>query len=241
MAIKGVIFDKDGTLLDFDGYWLPVNRYTLEDILKSVGREDIPIEELLLAVGVVNGEAEISGSLCGGTYGQLGEDIYSVLSRYSAKLTLQETVELTVKYYHEHADKGVMNPTSPSLKNVLTALKTRGIKLAVVTSDDKFVTEKCLESLGIKELFDDVFADDGVHPPKPDPYYAEKFMQKYGLDRSETLMVGDTFTDVNFANNSKISFVGLAKNQRNRQLLEERGATVISDMQELLGVLGYEF
>jgi phosphoglycolate phosphatase/HAD superfamily phosphatase len=95
--------------------------------------------------------------------------------------------------------------------------------------------------LGIKELFDDVFADDGAHPPKPDPYYAEKFMQKYGLDRSETLMVGDTFTDVNFAKNSKISFVGLAKNQRNRQLLEERGATVISEMKELLGVLGYEF
>jgi phosphoglycolate phosphatase-like HAD superfamily hydrolase len=238
MSIKGVIFDKDGTLLDFDGYWLPVARAAYQDVLQTVGRKDIPIEELFLATGIVNGEAEISGSLCCGTYGQLGGDIYSVLKHHNVNISLRETVDLTVKFFHDNMDKGVMNPTSPSLKKTLTSLKEKGLKLAVVTADDKFVTEKCLEGLGIKELFDDIFADDGVNPPKPDPYYANAFMQKYGLKNSETLMVGDTFTDLNFANNSKISFVGIAKNQRNRGLLEAKTTTVISDMQELLGVLG---
>ncbi len=241
MAIKGIIFDKDGTLLDMDSYWLPVARAAYQDILQTVGRKDIPIEELFLATGVVDGKAEISGSLCCGTYGQLGGDIYSVLTRRGVNISLQETVDLTVKFFHNNMDKGVMNPTSPSLKKTLTSLKEKGLKLAVVTSDDRFVTLKCLETLEIKELFDDIFADDGVHPSKPDPYYANTFMQKYGLKNSETLMVGDTFTDVNFAQNAKISFVGIAKNQHNRQLLEDRAATVISDMQELLEILGYEF
>lgn len=238
MVVKGIIFDKDGTLLDFDGYWLPVTRCVLEDLLKEIKREDIPQKELLCAVGVMDGKAEISGSLCCGTYGMVGCDIYSVLSRYGVKITLQETVDLTIKYFHEHANKGIMNPTSPSLKATLVALKEQGIKLAVVTSDDKFVTLKCLETLGIKDLFDDIFADDGAHPPKPDPYYANEFMKKYGFSQAETLMVGDTFTDVNFAKNAKIGCVAIAKTLHNRALLEKEVPNVISDMQELLGVLG---
>lgn len=238
--VKGIIFDKDGTLLDMDAYWLPVAEWAYKQILKEIGREDIPLEEIYLATGVVNGNAEISGSLCCGTYGQLGGDIYSVLARHGANITEQETVDLTVKYFHDGGAKGEMKPTSPSLKSALEFLKQQGVKLAVATADDKFVTQKCLDALGISEFFDEIFADDGVSPPKPDPYYADTFRAKYGLEREETLMVGDTFNDANFAYNAKIPFVGIATNERNRALLKDRAPIMIADMQELLGVLGYE-
>ena len=88
--VKGIIFDKDGTLLDMDGYWLPVARYAYEDILKAIGRTDIPLEELFLATGVSEGNVEISGSLCCGTYAQVGGDIYSVLARHNVDISLQE-------------------------------------------------------------------------------------------------------------------------------------------------------
>ena len=238
--IKGIIFDKDGTLLDMDSYWLPVARYAYEDILKAIGREDIPLEELFLATGVVDGNVEISGTLCCGTYAQVGESIYSVLNRYGVQISLQETVDLTVKYFHDNMPKGEMQTTSPSLKSVLAKLKELGIKLAVATADDQFVTARCLKNLEINEYFDDIFADDGVSPPKPNPYYADTFRAKYGFEKYETLMVGDTFNDANFANNAGIAFVGIAQNEHNRALLSERTQTLISDMQELLGVLGYE-
>lgn len=238
--VKGIIFDKDGTLLDMDGYWLPVARYAYEDILKAIGRTDIPLEELFLATGVSEGNVEISGSLCCGTYAQVGGDIYSVLARHNVDISLQETVDLTVKYFHDNMDKGEMQPTSPSLKSVLATLKAKGVKLAVATADDKFVTAKCLAKLGISEFFDVIFADDGVSPPKPNPYYADTFRAKYGFEREETLMVGDTFNDANFARNAGIAFVGLAQNEKNRALLSEKTQTVMNDMQELLGILGYE-
>ena len=36
MRYKGIVFDKDGTLLDFERCWLPVARYALMTLLDEV-------------------------------------------------------------------------------------------------------------------------------------------------------------------------------------------------------------
>lgn len=39
---KAIVFDKDGTLLDFDAFWLTITYKAIDDILKKVNRESIP-------------------------------------------------------------------------------------------------------------------------------------------------------------------------------------------------------
>ncbi|MBQ7348718.1 MAG: HAD-IA family hydrolase, partial [Clostridia bacterium] len=116
--------------------------------------------------------------------------------------------------------------------------KEKGIKLAVVTADDAFTTEKCLKALGIDDMFDVVYTDDGTHPNKPDPYCIEDFCAKYGLSKGQVVMVGDSLTDVNFAKNGGVKFVGVAKGEKNTAFLSAHADTVLPDISHLSSVLG---
>ncbi len=79
MKADAVIFDKDGTLIDFDSIWVPVSVKALEDILGELHREDIPVGEFLTAFGVHDGVTDINGVLCKGTYAQMGQIVHEIL------------------------------------------------------------------------------------------------------------------------------------------------------------------
>ena len=50
-------------------------------------------------------------------------------------------------------------------------------------------------------------------------------------------MVGDTLTDMNFAKNSGVLAVGVAKNDRNRQILAPRADVVLNCAADVLKYL----
>ncbi len=204
MDVKAIIFDKDGTLLDFNAFWITVSVYAINDILKKAGKEDIDLQEILSVWGVHDGKADVNGLLCKGTYEQMGLALHEVLKAHGAKLSPEETVRLTAQAYTEHAEAGEIKPTCENLREVLVRLKERGIKLAVVTTDNKEITHKCLEKLEIFDLFDRVFTDDGKTPVKPDPWCVTELSQSFGISPQNMVMVGDTMTDILFARNAGI-------------------------------------
>ena len=67
MKTRAIIFDKDGTLLDFDSFWLTISYKAIGDILKAVQTELDLTEEILLALGVKDKVTDINGILCKGT------------------------------------------------------------------------------------------------------------------------------------------------------------------------------
>ena len=50
----------------------------MEDVLRTLGREEIPVEEFLTAFGVHDGVTDIDGVLCKGTYEQLGQIVHGI-------------------------------------------------------------------------------------------------------------------------------------------------------------------
>ena len=233
-----IIFDKDGTLIDFDAFWVTVSYKAFSDILKEYGREDVPIDEILEAIGVHNGTTDIDGVLCKGTYEQTAQKMCGVLKKYGCDVPFDIAVQSVLAAYGKNTGVGEIKPTSPKLADVLRSLKARGKRLAVVTTDNEPITRRCLSALGIEELFDKIYTDDGICPPKPDPYCAVDICNTCGIPRERVLMVGDTMTDIEFATNAVIAVVGIAKNQANRERLESRADAVISDMAELLDIVG---
>ena len=86
-------------------------------------------------------------------------------------------------------------------------------RLFVVTTDNRQVTEYCLKKLGIYDLFDGVYCDDGINPHKPDPFAAGEIAKRLNADKSEIFMVGDTATDKNFAYDAGATFVFVGKDR----------------------------
>ncbi len=234
---KAIIFDKDGTLLDFDALWLTVSDRAIEEILQRVDAPATLAGEILAGFGVTDGTVDVDGVLCGGTYGQMAEIAHRILQKHGCTRTLEELKTYTVEAYHRHFSAGAVKPICADLSDTLKTLKEKGVLLAVVTSDDRVNAERCLRSLGIIQYFDEVYADDGAFPVKPHPACIEDFCAKYGCTKEETVMVGDTLTDMRFAKNGGVRAVGIAKTEKNARVLLTATDTVVENPSRLLDVL----
>lgn len=237
MKADAIIFDKDGTLLDFDAYWVEVTIKAVKSVLKEIGMDITPLNEILLSFGIKGSVTDIDGIVCKGTYEQMGNAMYAVLKNYGFEGSSEKIIELVVEACNKNADAGIIKPTTPKLKEVLTELKTKGKKLVVVTTDNVQITHKCLETLGIEDLFDKIYTDDGKTPKKPDPYCILDYCSISGFEKQKVVMVGDTMTDINFAKNAGISVISLAHTEETKKRLSPYADEVILDFANLIDII----
>ena len=74
--------------------------------------------------------------------------------------------------------------------------------------------------LGILDLFDSVYCDDGIHLTKPSPYAVEAIMRLYRLQYGDICMVGDTTTDIKFAKNAQVESVCVGNNKKASEMAD---------------------
>ena len=231
--IKGIVFDKDGTLLDFDALWLPVAEGAIDLIMQKYSFPPRAKAELFESVGVFDGETDITGVLAGGTYQMMADCFKSVLTSYDIEFDNDDFDAFTVKAFHDSFDKGEITPVCKDIAAFFKKLKQTGVKTALITSDDRFGADRCLDLFGIAQYFDEIYCADKVHPPKPDPYYMNCFAQKYGLAKNELCMVGDTYVDCDFAEASQVMMIGVAHSKQNKARLYKRTETVFDDISKI--------
>ncbi len=231
--IRGIVFDKDGTLLLYEPFWVPVAEAAMRTLLASrcTDKDDADklYDELLTAIGAGDG---IMGVLCHGTYGDIAAAIEPVCARLlpSARPVTTGDVEAA---FEASLNAGVAVPVCDDLPGVLHALKTRGLTIGLVTSDNRPITEYCLTLLGILPCFDIIRVDDGITPPKPHPDHMHAFCEAAGLRPDEVIMVGDTASDMRFAHASGAHPVAVAKEAADAAVLSPLAEAVLSDVSAL--------
>ena len=112
MRVGGIIFDKDGTLMSFDAFWVSLSVKALEDVLGRLGMEPGLVDEILEAFGVHDGVTDINGVLCKGTYAEMGEIVYEILSAHGCDADRE----------HPHLT-ALFRPAAPAQKGIFPAVR----------------------------------------------------------------------------------------------------------------------
>lgn len=190
--MKGIIFDKDGTLMQIAPFWVPVTRAVFRQFAAECADPAACLREMEAGLSAPDGMS----SLFSGTYGMLAASLSVCLPRYGGPAVTEDDV---TRAFARHRGCGRVLPTVPDLPMHLAALRERGLRLFLVTTDAPSSAAYCLRRLGVGHLFDAVYGDDGVHPTKPDPAVAYEIAARVGGSPADCLMVGDSATDMRFA------------------------------------------
>jgi phosphoglycolate phosphatase len=194
MAIKAILFDKDGTLIDVTGTWVPAYREVLSELF---GADAERVEELLIAGGYdpAKGGFRAGSTLAGGTTRELIDIWWPGLD---ADGVLQKMHLLDVEY----RDVAVrhLKPLMP-LAPILTSLHEAHYRLGVATNDTQASAASHLHELGVAAMFDMIVGADTVMAPKPAGDMVRIFSEGVGVLPAEVAMVGDNPHDMEEARN----------------------------------------
>jgi phosphoglycolate phosphatase len=192
-GIDVVIFDKDGTLIDFHAMWGGWAR-GLGDRLDALIRRPVSLD-IFAAIGFdpTTGRVAPGGQLATATMAGIEETVARVLRRWCPSISAARRATEAAWSIPDPVELAVPLADLPA---IFGQLRAEGRLIAVVTTDDRAPTDTTLRSLGVR---DDVRAmvcgDDGfAMKPEPDPVFA--ICQVYRSDPSRVLVVGDTPADI---------------------------------------------
>ena len=237
MKTKYIVFDKDGTLMDFEKFWVKILKISIEAILKKYNAPTHLAQDICKAYGADGAVVDINGIFCSGTYEMMGNTIYDIFEENGIKTDFDELCAVTKDEFYSNYSLGEIVPTCDDIEGLFKKISSLGIKAVLITSDDEFGAKKCLDKFKITKFFDAIYADDGINPPKPDPYYINRLISEKSAKKEEIVMVGDTLTDMNFAKNAGVKAVGVAKSIGNKNILMPYADAVIDDISQILDVI----
>ena len=213
MAVRAILFDLDGTLLN-----------TLADIADSMNRA--LMENGLQAHGL-------------DAYKYFVGDGVKTLARRATGFR-EELVPQVLNAYQAYYAAGCQNKTRPyeGVREILSTLKSMGLKLCVFSNkphrDTLHVTAHYFPDM----KFDAVRGQMENVPVKPDPTGALEIARELDIPPANFLYVGDTGVDMACANAAGMVPVGVLWGFRTREELAENNARhIIASPRELPGLV----
>ena len=144
---------------------------------------------------------------------RLVEDIFIYLD----KEKLPEALSWYNNYYREHTT--VYTKLYPGVREFLEMLRDYNIAACVVTNKPEFLADKILRELGIRELFTLVIGPESLKNMKPDPEGIEYCMKYTKAKADETVMVGDSDSDIQAGKNAGVHTCGVLYGIGNKERL----------------------
>lgn len=226
VACRGILFDKDGTLLDFMGLWggwAETLTGLLERKLAELGAVR-PLDKPAL-FGLQMDETnrvrgyDKTGPLAMGTEEEITALLASPL--YAAGIPWNEATR-TVREFNAAVMAELKRCRGaralPGLGDFLPACRQAGLRLGVVTSDTTAETLEHLEWLGIRGEFGSVVGRDRVERGKPEPDMALLACRELGISPREAVVIGDSNADMQMGKRAGACLtIGLAETGSGKQ------------------------
>jgi phosphoglycolate phosphatase len=225
--IRGILFDKDGTLIDFRSQWMPAYRAAVD----MLSQGDRALADRLLRLGGYDPAADHldpTSPLACGTNRQIVEVWAKGLGVPMGEALFQRVQGV----FHEVASANA-HPVA-DLKALFGRLKARGLALGVATTDSTETARANIETFGVSGLVDFVAGADAGHGVKPAPGMLLAFCAAAGLSPHETAMVGDSLVDLMMGRNAGAGLVvGVTSGVTPRARLEPLADLVLDSVAEI--------
>lgn len=184
--VRGVIFDKDGTLFDFAATW---EAWAVAFLLRASGGDRGRAALLGAAIGFDFEACRFSRDsiVIAGTAGEVAATLAPHLPDLAPAHLLDMLNEEAA-----NAPQAEAVPLDPFLRG----LRARGLSLGVATNDAEGPARAHLDSAGITAQFDFIAGFDSGHGGKPAPGQLLAFCAATGLEPESVVMVGDSLHDL---------------------------------------------
>jgi phosphoglycolate phosphatase len=216
---KMILIDVDGTLVDS----VPDLAYCVDVMMVRLGRA--PYGEDRVRDWVGNGvERLVRRALIGQLEGEPADADFDQAYPIFLELYAENTSLRSILY--------------PGVREGLDWLKASGYRLGCVTNKAAQFTEPLLKDLGVYGEFEIVISGDTLPKKKPDPMPLLHAAKHFGVTPSESLMIGDSVSDVKAARAAGFGIICMSYGYNHGQdIREAKPDAVIDSMVELQDLL----
>lgn len=208
--LKGIIFDKDGTLFDYKQVWEGTLHELINASLNALNRGDDQQlhEELLLLLGISPTGTNPRGLL----FSPSKIKIFFRFWWFSLKnhLNMYRLVKAYMAFMktngRETALKTIDSLDFSVQQNLFAKLKAHGYVIGLVTNDTSAAGHLYLQHMGLDSFVDFLRGRDDPGRTKPSPASFKEFCKEFSLTSQEVVMVGDSRADFLYAKRAKAGY-----------------------------------
>ena len=226
--VDGILFDKDGTLFDFNATW---NVWAADTIRELAGGEAPVMARIAEAIDfdLAAGCFRPTSPVIAGTNREAAECVASALPGRST-----DEIEQFLMITSANAPLAPAVPLAPYLAD----LAARGLALGVMTNDSEYGARSHLENTGIAAQFDFIAGFDSGHGAKPAPGPLLAFARQMGLAPAQVVMVGDSPHDLIAGRRAGMQTIGVLTGMAGEAELAPLADAVLPDIGHIPAWLG---
>lgn len=211
------IFDLDGTIINS-------SNEVIECLYSAFCKADYKIDKSKLTSNLI------------------GPPLRQIISNIAPELNDNDKFSEIMSNFREiyDNDENDISFVYDGVHDVLKALKNNGKRLFMATFKPKKPTERIIKQFNLS-YFEDIYTVDKFEHPMTKKEMIEDIIQKYGLKKEETVMVGDALSDINAAHDAGIKAIGaLWGYGDDKTPLIKNADILIDNMGELCQKLNYQ-
>jgi phosphoglycolate phosphatase len=224
--LKGVLFDKDGTLIDLQLTWGPAIHAAIHALAEGDAAK-LRAQAEILHFDIDAQRFHATSPIVSGATAQYGAAWAVALGRTDFPALRLEIDEIcAVECLRSLTAIG--DPVA-----VVDALRGQGLKLGLATNDAEASARRHLDQLGLSGRMDFICGYDTGHGAKPGPGMVEAFARAIGASPSEVALVGDSLHDLDSARAAGAVAVAVLSGIATRGDLAPHADYVLADVSEL--------
>lgn len=207
---KAFLFDFDGVITDSEPYVFEV----LKQMIKDNFGIELPYSDINMTIGCSDRKvAEY------------------IANEYHIDYSVELSEKLKKNYPDYYFEYEGIKPF-PYLRDLLSILKDRGRKVAIVSSTDRAHLEAALSRMGLSGFIDTIISGSDVQNKKPSPEPYLKGLEALSVDKQDAVVIEDSPTGIQSAVNAGIDCIGFEGSEIKQDT--EKASIIIASYKEMI-------